>query len=275
MALALEAGEREAVREVRALLEKGGDLEKEGAAEFCSDATLLRFLRARKHQVELAHKMVRASIKWRADNRPLEVQCEACAQNPRSHTLREVGMDRELRPVFYSSFAGQQNKDADDNIDHIIMVLERTFDLIPAQQLVWIIDVAGFSAGDLTPSTGKQALKLFGDHYPERLASVIVLDSPLVFSGLWRVLKQWIDPQTHKKIQFVRMRDREAVFKAMFDDALFARIEAELADTRDEARLASKSWWEETPLPPPRLEGRKIVPDDELEVDDCAVPVAS
>jgi len=270
MALLMRSDEKHAVDTLRQMLENKGDMEREGAREFCSDSTLLRFLRARKMNTENAYKMVRSSVKWRADNRPEQVVCDACAQNPRSHTLREIGMDRETRPVFYSSFAGQLNREADDNIDHIIMLLERSFEIIPAQQLVWIIDFAGFSAGDLTPSTGKQALKLFGDHYPERLAAVVVLDSPLIFSGLWRVLKQWIDPQTHEKIHFVRMRDYKPVLESMFDADLMTRIEDELADTRDSARLAAKKWWEEPPLPPPRPEGRFIVPDADLDQNSIA-----
>merc|ERR1711959_100353 len=49
-----------------------------------------------------------------------------------------------------------------------------------------------------------ETLKIMQNHYPERLAKCILVDSPFVFRVLWKVVYPLIDEVTRKKISLVR-----------------------------------------------------------------------
>uniref|UniRef100_A0A7S0ZGV5 CRAL-TRIO domain-containing protein n=1 Tax=Timspurckia oligopyrenoides TaxID=708627 RepID=A0A7S0ZGV5_9RHOD len=260
MSILVSEEERNNLSKFRLLLEESDDFTDPESLEFCDDSTLVRFLRARQGNVESAHAMIRATLKWREENETSKIVCSACKTDPKSHSTRIIGWCMKGRPVFYSSFASQTSRDPEDNIDHIIALLESTFKMISAQSFVWVIDFAGFQTGDITPSTGRQALKLFCDNYPERLGAAYLLDSPLVFSGLWRVLKQWIEPTTERKISFVRLRDRNMKLKNVFDSNLLNRLDEEIKRIRNtDSQIDLHEWWNELPPVPPRGPNRSIV----------------
>lgn len=49
----------------------------------------------------------------------------------------------------------------------------------------------------------KQALKINSDYYPEIMGKMIISNAPTIFSGIWAIVKGWIDEKTRKKIVVV------------------------------------------------------------------------
>lgn len=41
-------------------------------------------------------------------------------------------------------------------------------------------------------------------NYPEYLGHMFIINAPLVFSAMWRLIKPWLEERTHKKIQVRR-----------------------------------------------------------------------
>ncbi|KAA8493625.1 Random slug protein 5 [Porphyridium purpureum] len=217
-----------------------------GMNAFLCEATMIRYLRARGHQLDAAEAMLRESLVWRAKEQPERVVCQACIKNRRSHTMRLVGHDKKQRPVFYSHFTAVENRDPTDNVQHLIWLLERSFessDVSQPQQYVWLLDFVGFSMGDMNPSIGRKSLSLFSDQYPERLGKAVIMDSPMLFSGLWKVLSPFIDAKTHEKIEFVAYKARRPMMERLFDSELVDVLEKQISDVRDPSVVRTKDWW--------------------------------
>jgi len=241
------------------MLEKNGKLADEKAKEFCSDITLKRYLRGYKQNVKTAYDKICNTLTWRSENNAQQVICTACATNPKSHSFRPVGFCKEGRPVFFSSIAGVEQRDPDDVIDHFIYYFERCFELIDSHQYVWIADLSQFSTSDLTPSVAQQAITLFIQHYPERLGKLVIIDSPLIFLGLWKLVKSWLEPESQNKISFVRYKEKDKLFRELFHDNVVQRLNDDLETVRDPTKLASIQGWNTPPLPPSRSPKRKLV----------------
>lgn len=49
----------------------------------------------------------------------------------------------------------------------------------------------------------KTASKITADNYPESLGQLMICNAPWVFTGVWSMIKGWIDEVTRKKINIV------------------------------------------------------------------------
>jgi CRAL/TRIO domain len=46
-------------------------------------------------------------------------------------------------------------------------------------------------------------LDVLQNHYPERMHRIYVVNAPVLFWGLWNIVKPFVDPNTKAKLQFV------------------------------------------------------------------------
>lgn len=71
------------------------------------------------------------------------------------------------------------------------------------EEWIWVSDFHGFGFADLNPSMARLFVDLLGTHYPERLGAYFLVDTPIIFQALWKVVKPWLDPVTAGKLVFV------------------------------------------------------------------------
>ena len=45
------------------------------------------------------------------------------------------------------------------------------------------------------------------DHYPERLASITIVNAPRLLAFAWRVIRKWLDEVTQQKVDIVASAD--------------------------------------------------------------------
>lgn len=55
-------------------------------------------------------------------------------------------------------------------------------------------------------------IKCFEANYPESLGSVLVYHAPWIFSGIWKIIKGWLDPVVASKVHFCSSLDELADF---------------------------------------------------------------
>ena len=46
----------------------------------------------------------------------------------------------------------------------------------------------------------QNASKISQDNYPEQLGQLMIVNAPYVFSGVWKIVKVWLDEKTREKI---------------------------------------------------------------------------
>lgn len=208
----------------------------ESNRKFCTDDTLLRYLRARNSDEDAALAMLTVTLRWR--NHVVDVNthgrelpsCAACRVNAGAHCFLRVGTDADGLHVVYSCAGRAGNKVVDDNCYHMAFELERIFhgNREPGK-IVWLIDFSGFSVRDINPRMGMMALPMFQNHYPERMGRIVVLDPPLLFYGLYQSLQAVIDPVTRQKVVLLKgaaARRRYAEAHWGHDPAMKAWLEA-------------------------------------------------
>ncbi|XP_078437077.1 sec14p-like phosphatidylinositol transfer family protein [Wolffia australiana] len=175
--------------------------------QYCTDASLRRYLVARNWDVHKAKKMLENSLKWRSTYRPEEIQWDEVAPEGKTGKVyRADFQDREGRNVLIMK-PGKQNTSSHENqIKHLVYLIESTiFNLPPGlEQMVWLIDFTGWSISKSVPiKTARETANILQNHYPERLCAAFLYDPPRIFGTFWKMVKYFLDPKTFQKVKFV------------------------------------------------------------------------
>ncbi|KAA8495304.1 Random slug protein 5 [Porphyridium purpureum] len=244
--------------------EGSGRMDGEQAAaleSFLSDATYVRFLRARDLDLDKAENMLRTSIDWRLEKRPERWRCEVCRENPRGHALRVLGRVGERHePVFYSQFTDVENRSPEDNERHFVWMMEHCFQESRTEpnphSFIWVCDFEGFGVADLNPRNAQRTVMTFLDNYPERLRQAILISPPRLFFHLWKLVAPWLDERTRSKITMISASEAAEILKPLLGEECYAAVcsEMQLFRATDEASApapnvsiaSSANWWERT-----------------------------
>lgn len=217
-------------------------LEAQGYVDRLDDATLLRFLRARKFDVNKALDMFVTCEKWREEFG--------------TNTILEDFYYPEKAQVmeFYPQFYHQSDKDGRPlyfeiigNVDVAKMYKITTVERL-IRNLVWeyeaftryrlpacsrkagclvetsctIIDLKGvsLSVASSVYSFIKEASHIGQNFYPERMGKFYVINAPFGFSAIWSVIKRFLDPVTVEKIFILGSKYQSELLKQIPEENL-------------------------------------------------------
>mmetsp|Transcript_62243 Transcript_62243/g.124763 ORF Transcript_62243/g.124763 Transcript_62243/m.124763 type:complete len:776 (+) Transcript_62243:333-2660(+) len=209
-----------------------------------NDMTVRRFLDARPTLQE-AVAMLTNTLRWRNEGRYFMPEgCPQCRQTPGTHVWRQIGFDKERRPVIFLSLSQvlpliRASYNPFQTLFHIVDVLEnghKTMEPEAAYGFTWVIDAHGASMADVrlisrltgemeegqskdgTPGGKKESfISVLGDHYPQTLGSCAILRAPMFIMTVWNAVRAFMDPKTAKAYYIIR--SPQAIDKAL--DALF------------------------------------------------------
>ncbi|AEO67993.1 27d20494-096a-41b7-aaae-efb0c9e920f8 [Thermothielavioides terrestris] len=266
-------------------------LEQEGFTKRLDTLTLLRFLRARKFDVELSKKMFIDCEKWRQETK-LDDTVPSWEYPEKEEMFKYYPQyyhktDKDGRPVYIEQLGGidltamYKITTAERMLTNLAVEYERLADpRLPAcsrkagtllETCCTIMDLkgVGLAKAPQVYSYVKQASALSQNYYPERLGKLYLINAPWGFSTVWSVVKGWLDPVTVQKIH---------VLGSGYKSELLAQVPAEnlpkqfggececpggceLSDMGPwrEAEWARPAWWE----------GKK------KEADDAAIQTAA
>ncbi|KAN0101902.1 hypothetical protein V8E51_012412 [Hyaloscypha variabilis] len=193
------------------------------------DALLLRFLRARKWDVEKALVMMVSTMRWRSadvhvdddimKNGELSSLDAANGSDPAKRRLGEDflaqmrlgksflhGVDKNGRPMcFVRVKLHKQGEQSEESLErYTVFVIESARMVLqpPVDTACVVFDMTGFSMANMDYAPVKFMIKCFEANYPESLGVVLVHKAPWIFQGIWKIIKGWLDPVVASKVHF-------------------------------------------------------------------------
>lgn len=194
--------------------------------EFCpikfNDSVLIRFLRARKLDLNKTHEMFVNTLKWQKENKLEEIFKYEFPELPQVKKFYPHGFhktDKSGRPIYFE-ISGDLNIDelfkatsAEKLLRYQIRQYEYLMNFVfpacSAKANTYISQ--SVSIFDLKKQTTKfmskkvlDLLKLVSgfsqNHYPETLGNLYIINSGMMFKVVWTAVKPFLDEKTKKKI---------------------------------------------------------------------------
>jgi len=190
---------------------------------------LQRFARARPSSVEQAITLLRDDMAFRdMENIPALRKMSSVevlggkAINKASHDSQMphgyLGNDRQGRPVIYKHYGRIQLwKLVKQGIDVRTLVrynywIQEQLAIAMGHRGQWtvLLDLEGIEFGQAFSTTHLSychgLAKTDSAHYPERLAQVIIINSPSLFAGSFKIISSWLDENTRQKVKLLGER---------------------------------------------------------------------
>jgi len=199
------------------------------------DATLLRFLRARKFDLVKAKEMFIAAEKWRK-----EFGVDDIVENFKFTEKEDVNTyypqyyhktDKEGRPIYIEQL-GRLDVDklysittSDRLLQRLVLEYEKFLsDRLPAgseqvghpvETSCTILDLNNVSLRSFyrVKDYVLTASKIGQDYYPECMGKFYIINAPYLFAGVWTLIKPWLDEVTVNKIQIMSSGHKEVLLK--------------------------------------------------------------
>ncbi|KAK4274093.1 hypothetical protein QN277_017375 [Acacia crassicarpa] len=215
----LKSQEQQAkINEVRRLI---GPLSGK-ALIYCSDESISRHLRARNWNVKKAAKMLKQTLKWRAEYKPEEIRWEDIANEAETGKIyRSNFTDKHGRPVLVMRPCRQNSESIKGQVKYLVYCMENAILNLPAgqEQMVWLIDFQGFNLSHISVKVTRETAHVLQDQYPERLGLAILYNPPKFFEPFFKMVKPLLEPETYNKIKFVYSDDQNTkkIMEDLFD----------------------------------------------------------
>ncbi|RFU75503.1 hypothetical protein TARUN_6747 [Trichoderma arundinaceum] len=198
------------------------------------DALALRFLRARKWDVEKALVMLVSTMSWRHSDMKVDSDIMLNGEEEAITTARDGkgdakkvaedflaqlrmgksflhGVDKQGRPICVVRVRlHRQGEQCEESLERYTVYLIETARMVlrlPVDTATIIFDMTGFSMANMDYTPVKFMIKCFEANYPESLGTVLVHNAPWIFQGIWKIIRGWLDPVVAAKVHFTNNKN--------------------------------------------------------------------
>jgi hypothetical protein len=178
-----------------------------------SDETLLRFLRARGFHLNKTFAMLKEDVEWREQFEGYHFivsrDFRGAFQMHLERCIYLTGKSRDGRPILTVRARHFWPKLVDDPIQVVYFFLFYVDGICKMAEdaghltFFGLLDLEGFGYANFSFQLVKIAVGVLQDHFPERLGCIYVLNAPMVFSAIWRMIQPLLDERTRSKIDIL------------------------------------------------------------------------
>ncbi|KAJ2077314.1 phosphatidylinositol transfer protein csr1 [Coemansia sp. RSA 988] len=187
------------------------------AATLCDhpDVLLLRFLRARKWNVDDALQMLLACLRWRLDEELDWIIWTGESSLNYSLIQRGIGYmhktDRLGQPVLFIPVRAidPSAQPQEQMVEYTIYLMEVARIMLhpPAEKVCLVFDTTNMSMSNMDWTYFKTFLHYLEHYYPECLGLVLIYNASWVFYSLWKLISPMLDPVVASKVHFASSTD--------------------------------------------------------------------
>jgi hypothetical protein len=189
--------------------------------QFCDEACLLRYLRARDYKLKKSHTLLKGTLQWREQYKPDQIRASDLKFEASSGKTVRHGFDKDGCPVIYITPARENSTDYAKNMKLLIHTFERAIESMPVgvEQMTWVLDFNGYTTKNAPPlSVCKDTISILSNHYPERLKAAIIVDPPKAFKLFYKIIRPVIPPVTKEKVFFAKGDEEKKQLMPKFFD---------------------------------------------------------
>lgn len=206
------------------------DMRKEDryAKELLPQETIVRFLRARDHDLKKSKSMLDNHLKFRSKWIPKGL--ESCKPSDIMPALQSGcwavgGLTKGGCPILYvdTNLWNPADYTVEIYVKYLCFFFERLHLLFPEDQhqVVIILDMSGWQFSDVFYLNYiRHLVDINQNQYPERLRYCNLVNVPWFFKTAWAVIKPWIDQKTVAKIELSSDTNTEKLLSMIDADVL-------------------------------------------------------
>ncbi|KAH3661788.1 hypothetical protein OGAPHI_005966 [Ogataea philodendri] len=184
------------------------------------DNLILRFVRARKWDVDKSLAMIAHTMTWRSKEFGVEKLLRegelGLLEDGRKGVIKQFetgkcyirGFDKTGRPIVFIRprfhFPSEQTEEEVEMFTILVIEYARLILNEPVDSCSVVFDLTGFTMGNMDYTSVKFIIKAFEAHYPESLGVLFIHSAPWIFGGIWNIVKNWLDPVVASKIVFAK-----------------------------------------------------------------------
>eukprot|EP00944_MAST-04C_sp_MAST-4C-sp1_P005900 g5900.t1 len=201
------------------------------AEELLPQETIVRFLRARDHDLTKSKSMLDNHLKFRSKWIPLGLEsCKPSVIMPalQSGCWAVGGLTKDGCPILYvdTNLWNPADYTVEIYVKYLCFFFERLHLVFPEDrhQVVIILDMSGWLFSDVFYLNYiRHLVDINQNQYPERLRYCNLVNVPWFFKTAWAVIKPWIDQKTVAKIELSSDTNTEKLLSIIDADVLSTR----------------------------------------------------
>eukprot|EP00188_Purpureofilum_apyrenoidigerum_P004702 Plantae.Rhodophyta-Purpureofilum_apyrenoidigerum.ctg55131.p1 GENE.Plantae.Rhodophyta-Purpureofilum_apyrenoidigerum.ctg55131~~Plantae.Rhodophyta-Purpureofilum_apyrenoidigerum.ctg55131.p1 ORF type:complete len:278 (-),score=60.07 Plantae.Rhodophyta-Purpureofilum_apyrenoidigerum.ctg55131:260-1066(-) len=186
------------------------------------DATLEWFLADRRYDVEEAYAKLSGMLEWkrRLESIPME---DVERENSTGKAFFHRDVDIHGRKVLIVRASKHiTNEFPFESSEKLIknMMDSALDDMTPdTETMLGIVDMRGFGMKNSDVRLAQLLVDVFFTYYPRRLSELLVVDAPLVFQPMWRIIKPLLRKYA-SIVKFVKLSDVPRYFEPAVADSV-------------------------------------------------------